>query len=207
MNHQTFIPASLFTLSTLTIFLNVDFADVKVDEIPSHKSYVCSSFNLVFITQKLSKTYVSERLNFQISYPQSYVVDNSFENQYPDEGYIYLYTKADYPAIQEGKLLERVSNIGIYVYKNSQGFSPLNWVEQNEAKSNFKIKTDDYKELQFVGQSAMSYTWCGLTCADNIIFTSQNTKFIFIFSVFYDNQSESIRQDFMKIIASFQFSQ
>jgi len=47
-------------------------------------------------------TYDSRRFSFTFLYPHNYTLDNSFENTYEDQGFIYLYSSLLYQDQIEG---------------------------------------------------------------------------------------------------------
>jgi hypothetical protein len=155
-------------------------------------------------------TYQSQKFGFKITYPNSYTLDKSFENKYPDQGYLTLWKNSDYQAIQAGKLYTTEapsSSISISAFSNPNKLSALQWVNKNTPQSNFnRFRQGNYKTLNFVGQSAISYSWCGLICGDNIVFPSKNGQYIIILNVGYGNKSDKIRQDFQQIISTFQLT-
>lgn len=155
-------------------------------------------------------TYQSQKFGFKITYPNSYTLDKTFENKYPDQGYLTLWKNSDYQAIRAGKLFTTEapsSSISISAFSNPNKLSALQWINKNTPQSNFnRLRQGNYKTLNFVGQSAISYSWCGLNCGDNIVLPSKKGQYIIILNVGYANKSDKIRQDFQRIISTFQLT-
>jgi hypothetical protein len=183
---------ALFSILPITIF--------AIPKIGSTEIFAASS----------QVTYQSPKFGFKITYPNSYTLDKTFENKYPDQGYLTLWKNSDYQAIQAGKLFATEtpsSSISISAFSNPNKLSALQWVNKNTPQSNFnRFRQGNYKSLNFVGQSAISYSWCGLNCGDNIVFPSKNGQYIITLNVGYGNKSDKIRQDFQKIISTFKLT-
>ena len=152
-------------------------------------------------SDNLGQTFTSERFNFRLRYPSSYIVDTTYENRYPDEGHINLYSDLAYQAIRSGVVGDGEDFISVSIFQNPSYLDPIEWSRQNVAQSNFD---DKYRDVDLAGRAAIAYTWCGLICGDNIVLANRDGDLVYVLSVGYGVPDAPIREDFEEIANSFQ---
>lgn len=153
-------------ISLFLIFLpktkTVEIANVQVEiptsmprSSPSPTNYLTNDW----------KTYESRRFFIKFSYPSKYVLVNEYENTYPDQGFIHLYTQEGYEWVKEGQAMRGPDLIQIGAYSNPKNLSALDWAKSDTSHSNFSgIYNTEYiantEALYYVVEGmGTGYTW------------------------------------------------
>lgn len=154
-------------------------------------------------------TYQNQNFNFSFSYPSDYILVNK-----DIDGislYLTLWSQKDYQYMQSDRSKQDIHgplrNVRIAVYPNRDRLSPLDWLQTNDNSTFSTIRLGNYKNINFAGRPAISYTWCGLGCTEDIIFSSGDDRYIFKLGVSYDygNELDLVRNDFEVVTSTFKF--
>ena len=195
------VPKSLSNNYSINAFTadNINFQEISQKYYQQAMGYCKSS----------RQTYQNQKFGFNFTYPSNYILEERNNNLSLKS--LILWDKKDYQALQSGFYEQTdgpLRDISIVVYPNANLLSPLEWAKNNNNYSNFSspLRKDNYRNIDFAGQAGISYTWCGLACGDNIIFTSRDKRYIFTLTVVYGDRLDLIKQDFQYIISTFKLS-
>ncbi len=149
--------------------------------------------------------YESSQFGFSFKYPEIYFLEEK------DLGNGERYHKAiiltenteENRLVREGKSpgREGPTAITIDIYQNNlDNISIESWLINNN-NSNFKLSNGTFEEVAVDGKLAVKYSWSGLYEADTVALTHKEN--IISITVTYISKDDFIRDDFVKILESF----
>ena len=147
-------------------------------------------------------SYKSKKGGFQFQCPSDYVLERTYENNYPDISIINIYSSVDYRAIKKGKNTCGPSLISFNIYNNSDKLTALQWAKNNKEISNY---SGSNKTVTVDNRNAISYSWSGMDEGYEILLSSDDLKYIYSFGVTYSDRNEKIRSDFLQIVKTIKF--
>lgn len=145
------------------------------------------------------QTYQSKRFSIQFRYPSKYVLENEYENTYPDQGFIHLYTQEGYELVKSKAPRGGPDFIQVGAYSNPKNLTPIEWAKSDTAHSNF---TGQYETINIAGENGLSYTFEGMGSGDTRVIA--HNGYIYTFDVMGDS---TMRDDFKRILSTVAFIQ
>jgi hypothetical protein len=144
------------------------------------------------------KVYQSKRFSIQFSYPEKYILDNSFENTYSDQGFIHLYTQEGYELVKSQAGIGGPDFIQIGAYGNSKKLTALEWAKFDTAHSNF---SGEYEAVNIAGENGLSYTFEGMGGLGDVRVIAHN-GYIYTFDIMGE---AAMQADFKRILDTVKF--
>ena len=139
------------------------------------------------------KTYESSRFKFSFRYPQTLILDNRYENKYPNQGGVNIYTKEGYDAVIAETPRGGVSFIEVWVYSNPQSLSLLEWMENDTAHSNYS--NQKYLPINIDSETGYIYTTEGMGQGLEAV-VAKNKQIYMFADLGFDNELKQIISTF-----------